>query len=154
MKLITDGQSLKGATSRFGRPIPTYDDGYGPLWIHKNSMGIPGIVRAMTWEDAYGICENEFFPAADTSEEELVKEFGENYYDNGCFQEQYGYRGNARKETDGSMSVLYEKDLNGDSLDSLTHSLLAELEITLDIGDPQENPSLLFGPTGHGDKIN
>lgn len=40
-----------------GRKI-AYDDGYGPLWISRNSIGINGIVRARTWEDAYGICED------------------------------------------------------------------------------------------------
>ena len=63
--LITDEQSLLSAKSRFGHAIPVYDDGFGPLWIHRDSMGISGIVRAQTWEDAYSICEDEFFPDAD-----------------------------------------------------------------------------------------
>lgn len=74
--LITDEQSLVSAKSRFGHPIPTYDDGYGPLWIHRDSMGISGIVRAWTWEEAYSICEDEFFPEADESVDELIKEYG------------------------------------------------------------------------------
>ncbi len=45
---ITDSQRLVSATSRFGHPIPVYDDGWGPLWIHRDSMGISGIVRART----------------------------------------------------------------------------------------------------------
>jgi hypothetical protein len=48
MPLITDTQRLKGAKSRFGYPIPVYDDGYGKLYIHRDSMGISGIVRAQT----------------------------------------------------------------------------------------------------------
>ena len=72
--LITDGQSLTGA--KLGNyDIPVYDDGFGPLWIHRNSIGISGIVRAQTWEDAYGICEDEFFPDADISMEEIEKEY-------------------------------------------------------------------------------
>lgn len=39
-------------------------------------MGINGIVRAQTFEDAYSICEDEFFPEADETIEELVKEYG------------------------------------------------------------------------------
>jgi len=39
-------------------------------------MGISGIVRAQTWEDAYGICQDEFFPEASETTEELVKEYG------------------------------------------------------------------------------
>lgn len=131
--LITDDQSLVSAKSRFGTEIPVYDDGFGPLFIHRDSMGISGIVRAQTWEDAYSICEDEFFPAATETEEEWVAEYGENFTDDACWQEAFGFRGNARKEDDGTLSSIYAKDLNGDSLDKLTPELLAELEITLEI---------------------
>lgn len=73
--LITDEQSLVGATSQYGRDIPIYDDGYGLLFIHRDSMGISGIVRARTWEDAYSICEDEFFPEANETIEEIRKEY-------------------------------------------------------------------------------
>jgi hypothetical protein len=39
-------------------------------------MGISGIVRAQTWEDAYSICEDEFFPEADETIEEIETEYG------------------------------------------------------------------------------
>lgn len=74
--IITDEQTLKSATTQYGTPIPIFDDGFGQLFIHRDSMGISGIVRARTWEDAYGICEDEFFPAADESWEELRAEYG------------------------------------------------------------------------------
>ena len=130
--LITDEQSLISA-SRNGYEIAIYDDGYGPLFIHRDSMGISGIVRAQTWEEAYEICEDEFFPAATETHEEWIKEYGENYTEHVCWQESYGFRGNARAEKDGTQSSIYAKDLNGDYLDRLTPKLLAELEITLNI---------------------
>lgn len=133
--LITDSQSLVSATGRFGHAIPIYDDGFGQLYIHRDSMGISGIVRAQTWEDAYSICEDEFFPAATETEEEFIKEYGENFTENGCWQEAYGFRNNSRAEKDGASSSLYAKDLNGDALHLLTPELLASLEITLDIKD-------------------
>ena len=68
---LEDEHTINSATYR-GYPLPSYDDGYGTLFIHRDSMGITGIVRAQTWEDAYSICEDEFFPAAD-------KEAGEEY---------------------------------------------------------------------------
>ncbi len=75
--LIQDGDSLVSACHKNSRyAINVYDDGFGPLWISRNSIGITGIVRAQTWEDAYSICENEFFPEADESMEEIVKEYG------------------------------------------------------------------------------
>ena len=73
--LIADSQSLRSAT-RNGHSIPIYDDGFGPLFIHRNSIGISGIVRARTWEDAYSICEDEFFPDATETIEEMKAEYG------------------------------------------------------------------------------
>lgn len=73
--LIRDDQSLTGAKSRSGYSIPVHDDGFGPLWIHRHSIGISGIVRAQTWEDAYSICEDEFFPEADETIEEIRAEY-------------------------------------------------------------------------------
>ena len=137
-ELINDSQSLIGATMRDGRiKVPVYDDGYGPLFIHRDSMGISGIVRAKTWEDAYSICEDEFFPAGDEDAAEEMDRIDsmpdgkERNHAQACFDEAYGYRGNGRKESDGSISYIYAKDLNGDSLEILTPSLLAALEITL-----------------------
>jgi len=137
--MINDAQMLVSAASRFGHPIRTYDDGFGPLWIHRDSMGISGIVRAQTWEDAYSICEDEFFPAADEDaaadyeEIEALPEGKERDHLEACWEESFGYRGNSRKEEDGSLSSVYWKDLNGDALDRLTPALVAELEITLEI---------------------
>jgi hypothetical protein len=139
--LINDAQSLSGALSRFGNAIPVYDDGFGPLWIHRDSMGISGIVRAQTWEDAYSICEDEFFPAgdADASEEmlaiEACPEGPDRDHLQACWDESYGYRSGARAMPDGSRSQIYAKDLNGESLDLLTPELLASLEITLQISE-------------------
>lgn len=136
--LITDEQSLISASSRFGHPIPIYDDGYGPLFVHRDSMGISGIVRSQTWEDAYSICEDEFFPAATETHEEWIAEYGENYTEDACWNEAFGFRNNSRREDDGTLSSIYAKDLNGDSLDLLTPELLEALEITLEIETPVE----------------
>lgn len=141
MKLITDEQELIGAKSRFGHDIPIYDDGFGRLFIHRDSMGISGIVRAQTWEDAYSICEDEFFPAGDEEafkemiEIEAMPDGSEKNHLQACWDESYGYRGNARKMPDGSLSSIYARDLNGDSLDALTKELMDELEITIEVRD-------------------
>jgi len=134
--LISDTQALVSA-SRNGHAIPVYDDGYGPLFIHRDSMGISGIVRARTWEDAYEICEDEFFPAATETEAEFIAEYGEDFTEDGCWQEAYGFRNNSRREADGSTSSLYAKDLNGDSLETLTPELAAAMEIDLVISDEE-----------------
>ena len=75
-ELITDEQSLVSAQFNHGTPIQTYDDGFGPLFILRDSMGVQGIIRAQTWEDAYSIAEDEMFPDCDLTMEEIVKEYG------------------------------------------------------------------------------
>ena len=141
--LITDEQTLNGAKSRFGTSIPVYDYGFGRLYIHRDSIGITAIVRALTWEDAYSICEDEFFPAGDEdAAEEYAKieaetDPAEKAHLQACFDEAYGYRNNTRRMPDGTSSSIYWRDLNGDRLDLLTPELLAKLEITLDIAGPE-----------------
>ena len=177
-ELITDNQSLVSAQFNHGTPIQTYDDGYGPLFILRDSMGVQGIIRAQSWEDAYSIAEDEFFPAADESWEEMQREYATEYksgrelwmHEHGnnweawkalsegdkdralhpsngknvpftgditehpCWQEAYGFRNNGRKEADGrTVSHIYAKDLNGESLDLLTPELVADLGIQLNI---------------------
>ena len=77
---IQDNQSIVKVTDKNGREIPFYDDGYGPLYVHHDQCGhfsfMAGIVRAMSFEDAYSIVEDEFLPEADLSMEEIVKEYG------------------------------------------------------------------------------
>lgn len=138
--LINDSQTLVSASMHDGRiSIPVYDDGYGPLFIHRDSIGISGIVRAQTWEDAYSICEDEFFPAGDEDANEkmtcidAMPDGEDKNHEQACWDESYGFRGNSRKMPDGSISYIYSKDLNGDALDVLTPSLLSELGITLEI---------------------
>lgn len=128
--LINDEQTLTGAKTRLGNPIRVYDDGYGSLYIHRDSMGISGIVRARTWEDAYEICEDEFFPSAD--EGAFVEPT--TAHEQNCWDEAYGYRPNGKGgPTPERDQGIYAKDLNGDYLDVLTPELLERLEITLEI---------------------
>jgi hypothetical protein len=188
--LITDDQTLVSAASRFGHPVPIYDDGFGPLWVHRDSMGITGIIRAQTWEDAYGICEDEFLSECNLTIEEIREEYNyersyvkmvgdrlgsaweasEKDYENGklrpgveflkwetvevrsedenawaenaIFQECYGFRPNGPNKMDVIGHGIYDRDLNGDSLQFLTPSLIEALEITLVIkGEEAQAPA-------------
>lgn len=161
--MITDTQRLVKVTNRFGRELPIYDDSWGPLWISRDSGGINGIVRARTWEDAYGICEDEFFDEAYLTLEEIIKEYGfkrehkrvvdeqgkfvkwetietpdpDAWADNELFQEAYGFRNNSNAN-DKHKHGIYAKDLNGDYLDLLTPELAAELELTIELAEEEE----------------
>lgn len=46
---------MKAFYTSSGTEIPCYDDGFGKLYIHRDSISISGIVRAQSWEDAYSI---------------------------------------------------------------------------------------------------
>lgn len=72
---ITDDMQFIGATVQ-GHKTRIYDDGFGPLWVLCEPLGVSGIVRAQAWEDAYEIAEDEIFPEASKTVEELQVEFG------------------------------------------------------------------------------
>lgn len=73
---MKDNESLKSVTYSSGHAIKFYDDSWGPLWILRDSISILGVIRARTWEDAYSIAEDEMFPEADETLDELIKEYG------------------------------------------------------------------------------
>jgi hypothetical protein len=131
--LINDEQQLNGAKYLSGYEISVYDDGFGPLWISRNSIGTNGVVRARTWEDAYSICEDEFFLEATETMDEIVKEYGSEWIENACFQEAFGFRNNGANIRDVIGHGIYSKDMNGDCLDLLTAEMVADLGIVLDI---------------------
>jgi len=77
--LVPEGHRITGAFSK-GKPVPFYDDGDGEVYVFFLSCGAwlypAGIVRASSFEDAYGICEDEFCEEAEETVEELKKEYG------------------------------------------------------------------------------
>lgn len=126
-----DGLELTSVKTFFGHSVPVYDDGFGSLYIHRDSMGISGVVKAQTWEDAYEICEDEFFPSAD--EDAFAADWEEmNDHEQACWNEAYGYRPNGQGgPTPENDRGVYAKDLNGESLDLLTPQLADELQLTV-----------------------
>lgn len=142
-KLIKDEHAMFGAWTEYGNPIRVYDDGFGPVWICRDTMGIVGLVRAQDMETALELVEQEFLPEAEETVEELVQEFGspesETWQDNPCFQEQYGFRPSGPREGNWESGEprdplghgIFVRDLNGCSLEILTRELQTELRITI-----------------------
>lgn len=120
--MIKDGQRLVSVKNEFDRDVQFYDDGFGPLWLFGDSMGVTAVVRAQTFEDAHGICEDEFYQEADVATwPELMRECDyvgdpEGLIDDAIFQENYGFRPNGRNARDQHGHGVYQKDLNGDWL--------------------------------------
>ena len=66
--LIRDDQALESAASEHGTSIRTYDDGNGPLYVYRTSLGVTGIVRAMSWHDAYDCVLDDILTPIDASD--------------------------------------------------------------------------------------
>jgi hypothetical protein len=134
---------LLSAHNEFGRTLQTYTDGYGPLFILRDSMGILGIIQASTWEDAWSIAEDEFFPEADEATWEAIAQEcdcanPEELMDNAIFQDAYGFRPNGRNSGDKHGHGIYQRDLNGEALDQVTEAILAsryDVTVTLQEGE-------------------
>ncbi len=126
-----DELELTSVKTFFGHSVPVYDDGFGSLYIHRDSMGISGVVKAQTWEDAYAICEDEFFCSAD--EEAFAAGWEEmSDHEQACWNESYGYRPNGQGgPTPKTDRGVYARDPNGDLLDLLTPQLADELQLTV-----------------------
>jgi hypothetical protein len=137
--MIKDNQRLVSATV-YGHPVTTYDDGFGPIFVARDSMSVTGIVRAKDWLDADEICQDEVYPECPCTWKELENEFNvraDHLPDNPSFQEQYGFRPNGASTKDEVKTGLYMKDLNGELLDRLTPELAKELNIKLVIEDEE-----------------
>jgi hypothetical protein len=100
----TDDQTIVSVENEYGRTIQFYDDGYGPIFLlhvpFGNFSSLDGIIRAMSLQDAYEIACDEFMQECDMSMEEIISEFGENFYENNSFCEQYEFRPNGPNKTD------------------------------------------------------
>lgn len=123
---ITDEQSLVGAKYGLGQhDLDIWDDGFGPLWIYRESLGPCGIVRAKTWEDAYNCVIDEIMDDADPEDPENHPN------KDGNLPEGIHYRGSGVPSNPRLKSPMAYEDLNGSILEPLTDRLSQELNITL-----------------------
>ncbi len=74
---MKDSQTLKSAKNRFSRPIKIYDDGFGPLWVYRESLGVVGIVRSQTESDAWDCILDEILTPVPLED---IKASPEDYY--------------------------------------------------------------------------
>jgi hypothetical protein len=135
--MIRDDQRLLGAYGRHGDGIPTSDDGFGGLWVYYDSMGVAGVVRARTWEDAYEAVEDDILqPIAEDEVHEAYGFEGEGAEDRFRralaedpdplqLEENFTYQSNA------TGTGIVQHDPNGDNLEAMTPELRERLGITL-----------------------
>lgn len=125
--LLKDETSLESVKFQSGTTIDIYDDGWGPLWIMRNSICIDGVIRASSWEDAYSCWEDEIAIDGDDMPEEF-----EDDHEEACWNEANGFRG-GMPANPRLKSLVYARDLNGEYLQPLTSKLLKELELKITI---------------------
>ena len=133
--MITDEQNIKRIVSQYGREIRFWDDGFGPLWVYRESLGRLGYVRALTWEEAYECVLDEILDPIPVSE--LHEAYG---FDS---QAEFEEAVNTRPETmelcegyqyqsNSTGTGIVAIDLNGESLDLLTPELLSQIGDTIE----------------------
>ncbi len=125
--VLTDEHLFNGAHFSHGTPIRTYDDGMGPLWLYRDAGGLIGIVRAMSWEEAWETVEDEILHPI--PEEDLEDAFDGEPDEDGYRELAEGY--SFQSNSAGTGIVFH--DLNGESLDLLTDEHLTDIGIVLDI---------------------
>jgi len=85
----------------------TWDDGYGPIWVYCESLGPVGVVRALSWLDAYECVIDEIMHDADT---DYVTEFEDDELPEGVYFRS-GIPSNPNRHT-----CLAQEDLNHSDL--------------------------------------
>lgn len=143
---------------RTGHPIRYYDDGYGPLWIMRDTCGIVGIIRTRNKSEAYEIAGDEFrtpiapedipeaYGAFDRLHDHLIAKGHEDTYHLREFCTRYApayFAVVIAHDDDSELTEGYEYqsnakgtgivpvDLNGEVLDPLTPELCEHLEIEM-----------------------
>lgn len=127
--IINDEQSVKSVKSEFGRDVRFWDEGFGPLWVYREALGVVGVVRATTWEEAWNCVVDEIMDDADPTDVE------NNPDEDGNLPEGVHYRGSGIPSNEGLDSPLAAEDLNGSSLDQLTPELLERLKLKIEVED-------------------
>lgn len=125
--------SLRGAYRQtypggLKHPVDIWDDGLGPLWVMRDSIGIVGIIRAQTWEDAFSCAVDELLPDGEMPPEEFEDE-----HEKACWEEANHWRGSGEPSNDRLHLPVAAHDLNGEALDALTPGLMRELGVHIEL---------------------
>ncbi|MBK6942475.1 MAG: hypothetical protein IPH13_20050 [Planctomycetes bacterium] len=113
-----------------GTPTRLWDDGFGPLWVYRESFGVLGVVRARTYEDAYTCVVDEIMDDATWADVEAARggAAGDAPVE---LPEGFEYRSSGVPSNPALKSAIASFDLNYSSLDSLTPELVDEHGLTI-----------------------
>lgn len=127
---VQDGDTFV-VVDRWGHKEDSWDDGYGPLWVYRETLGVVGVVRAKTWDDAYSCAEDELMDDADPDDPDTYAASYDRDADPEDLAEGVSYRSSGVPSNPRLTSYLYQYDLNGNVLDRLTNELAERLELTI-----------------------
>ena len=128
---VPNSMIIKWIENEHGTEIPIYNSNENNVYILRNTMGILGICTARDIQQALEITEDEFYQEAEETLERIIEEYGENYFDNPLFQEKYGFRPSGANIKDKIGHGIYQKDLNGESLELLTIETIEKLDLRI-----------------------
>jgi hypothetical protein len=123
---LTDERSLTAVRTRFDNPVRIWDEGWGPLWVYRETLGVVGVVRARTWEEAHECVVDEIMCDADLDDPDNQPD------EQGNLPEGLHWRSNGVPSQEGLSSPLAAEDLNGSLLDALTDELAEELGLQIE----------------------
>ena len=98
--------------TRTGKELPTWDDGFGFLWLYVESLGVMGVIRAETFEDAYSSAVDEIMADADPADPETYATSYDPSADPAELAEGHHYRGSGTPSNPLLTSTIAQEDLN------------------------------------------
>jgi len=118
--------SLVSVKTEFGNDVPCWDDGIGPAWIMRDSMGIVGVIIAQTWETAYECAIDELLPDGEIPPLDFADD-----HEAACWEEANSWRGSGTPSNPALKLPVAAHDLNGETLEPLTVELVRKLGLKL-----------------------
>ena len=135
---IEDEQTIKSVKFDHGLDIRFWDEGFGPLWVYRNSLGVLGVVRADTFEKAWSCVVDEILQDVDPDDEDSYARSYDSNAKEGELAEGCHWRGSGVPSNEGLNSHLAYEDLNGSSLDPLTVEDAVKMGIVIELADDGE----------------
>lgn len=147
-RLITDEHVLIGAatgqqhgSARY--PTRVWDNGFGKLWVYRETLGVLGIVRADSFENAWSCVVDEILDDADPDDPDTYARSYDADADEYELAECCHWRGSGAPSNPKLTSGIAREDSNGSRLDELTAELATELGVVVCVE--------LWGPWGEGE---
>lgn len=123
------------AINEYGRELPTWDEGLddSPLFVYRESLGVVGVVCAMTWEDAWECVVDEILSDADPKDPDNYARSYDDSADESDLAEGVYWRNNGVPSNPNLKSPMCYVDLNGHALDETSVEALAKMGVAISL---------------------